>query len=286
MVPRRKPRSRFRLPGEVIIMGYLFRFFLINSIRCRRTQWLAFLGLLPVMFAGLILLLKPVLLEHGTDAASLFPEVSVLLYIHFLLPLAAIFNGTAVISSEVEDGTLPYLLTRPLPRRTIVLSKLLAGAAVTAVILTLSIALTYSVMKLGSGIGGLITGAGDYLGMVCILCLGLAAYMPLFSFTGGVLNRPVLAGLIFAFGWEPAISLIPANIRYLSISHYLHLLYSSLFGDSSIGKSAGEAILSIFYRPEEIPAYYAILILILISATFTFLSASLLRVREYRLDKE
>ena len=42
-----------------------------------------------------------------------------------------------------------------------------------------------------------------------MLALGLAAYGALFALVGAVLKRPLVVGLVFAFGWEQVALLMP-----------------------------------------------------------------------------
>ncbi|NED54877.1 ABC transporter permease subunit, partial [Micromonospora aurantiaca] len=52
-----------------------------------------------------------------------------------LLPLLALIAGTGVIGPEIDDGQIMYVLTKPIPREVIVLTKL-----VVAIILTTAFA--------------------------------------------------------------------------------------------------------------------------------------------------
>ena len=266
-------------------MNFLFKFFVKNSINSKRTIWIGVMGLVPVLFAFIIVLLKPLISEQGVSVSSLFPQVSVFLYIHFLLPLTAIFVGTAVIADEVDGRTLPYLLTRPLPRRNIVLAKLLSGAAVTGVLFIISLAMVYIIMKQENGFSGLVRDIDIYLGTVGIVFLGLVVYLPLFCLIGGILKRPVLIGLFFTFGWESTISFLPGNIKYFSISHYLHILAKRLYDNQFTNSDPKRALLNLLFRSKEISSEAAIFILLAAAGIFVVLSISLLYIKEYRLEK-
>jgi len=266
-------------------MNYLFKFFIRNNINSKRIIWIGIMALVPVIFATIILLLKPLFSEEGITVSSLFPQVSVFLYIHFLLPLTAIFVGSAVIGDEVEGRTLPYLLTRPIPRRTIVISKLFSGVLLTGVIFIISLLITYIIMKQENGFSGLMQDADIYLGTIGIVFLGMVVYLPLFCVMGGLLKRPVLLGLFFTFGWESTVSFLPGNIKYFSISHYLHILAKRLYDSQFTSTDSKRALLNLFFRSKEISSEAAVLILLAVAGVFVFLSASLLYMKEYRLEK-
>ncbi len=266
-------------------MNFLFKFFIKNNINSKRTIWIGIMALVPVIFAAIILLLNPVISKEGVTVSSLFPQVSVFLYIHFLLPLTAIFMGAAVIGDEVDGRTLPYLLTRPIPRRTIVLSKLIASAALTGLIFLFSLAVTYIIMKQENGFRGLIQDADICLGTIGIIFLGVIVYLPLFCLLGGLLKRPVLIGLFFTFGWESTVSFLPGNIKYFSVSHYLHVLAKRLYDSQFASTDTKRALLNLLFRSKEISSEAAVLILLAVACIFVFLSASLLYIKEYRLEK-
>jgi hypothetical protein len=57
-----------------------------------------------------------------------------------------------------------------------------------------------------------------YLGT---LALGLAAYGALFALMGASLERPLVIGLLFAFGWEQVALLVPGYLRRFTIAYHL-----------------------------------------------------------------
>lgn len=264
-------------------MKYLVTFFLRNGIHSRRTWWLALLGLLPVGCAMLLWMAKPLLEEEGVTVFGLFPDVGLLLFLNILLPLMAVFVGTAVIADEVEERTLSYLITRPRPRGTIVLAKLAAGYITLASVLALSLFLTFMVLVLEEGSGGLTGNLGLLLKCEAVMLLGIAAYLPLFAISGGLIKRPVLVGLFFAFGWERLVAFLPGNIRLMTVIHYLH----ELFPEGSASQGGGDLRSTILgaIPGGEVSDGTAILVLLLIAAVFTFLTTLLLKVKEYRLDQ-
>jgi ABC-2 type transport system permease protein len=57
-----------------------------------------------------------------------------------------------------------------------------------------------------------------------ILALGLAAYGALFALIGAVLKRPLVIGLVFAFGWEQVAMVMPGYLRRFTLAYYLQAL--------------------------------------------------------------
>lgn len=133
--------------------------------------------------------------------------------VYRLLALAAAIFATAVISQEVEQKTIVYLLTRPVPRPVLLLSRLLAAVTVVALIACLSaVATSYSIFGRWS----------DLLSRDLVaLIAGAFAYTALFTFVSLMLNRAMIFCLIFAFGWEAAVPNMPGDTYLLSVNSYV-----------------------------------------------------------------
>ena len=86
-----------------------------------------------------------------------------------------------------------------------------------------------------------------------VLIVGLAAYGALFAFVGASLKRPLIVGLVFAFGWEQTVLLIPGYLKRLSVAYYLQALVPhAMPQDSSIS-----ALLQVF---QEFPPVWVSLV--------------------------
>lgn len=137
----------------------------------------------------------------------------------FVLPILSVIFSSGIIAQEVEQKTIVYLLTRPLPRWRILLMKYLAAILVTTLICwctAITVALTtYGPAHLGESALG-----RDLF----ILPFGVIVYSAVFLLMGTLLNRPLILGLIFAFGWEWLINVFPGYGQFCSIMTYLHVL--------------------------------------------------------------
>lgn len=257
-------------------MGFVVKFFLRNGIHSRRTLWMTILSMIPVGIAVLLFLGKPLLEKQGVVIAALFPQVSFFLFLHFLLPLMAVFIGTAIIEDEVEERTLPYLLVRPVPRPFFILAKAIAGVLTVGFLLFVSLGLTYSVMVIDQGVSGWMADMSKLLRSGAVLFLGALVYIPLFGCLGGILKRPVLAGLLFAFGWENSVAFFPGNVKLLTVVHYLHVLFPPL---------QQTRLIDFVLPTKQISSFTSIVVLLGIAVLFSGLLVSLLVVKEYRLEQ-
>src|SRR5205809_1536215 len=132
-------------------------------------------------------------------------------YLRFAVPVLGVFYGTSLIADEVEDKTITYLFTRPIPRGAVLLGKYLAYLACTVFVVLPSVVITYLVIVPMRGSLG--ASFIDLVKDLVLLALGLAVYGAVFAFVGARFKRPLLTGLIFVFGWEQVVLAIPGYLR-------------------------------------------------------------------------
>src|SRR5947207_2622295 len=96
-------------------------------------------SLLMLLVAGAPVLLGLLirLANGGGRPTRLEPSLEGLLVVT-VLPLVALVFGTAALGSELDDGTAVHILTKPIPRWTIVLPKLVVAGGLTALLLVVS----------------------------------------------------------------------------------------------------------------------------------------------------
>jgi ABC-type transport system involved in multi-copper enzyme maturation permease subunit len=140
-------------------------------------------------------------------------------YLRFTVPVLGVFYGTSLIADEVEDKTITYLFTRPIPRGAVLVGKYLAYLGCTIFVVLPSIVLVYLlVVPIRGSLGGSFI---DLVKDLILLAVGLAVYGALFAFVGAKFKRPILTGLVFIFGWEQAALLFPGYLKRFTVAYYL-----------------------------------------------------------------
>ncbi len=166
-----------------------------------------FLLPLPVLLVGLAILAR----SSGVDPERWAAPVLVGLGLGIVLPVVALIVGTGVLGSEIDDGTVVHILTKPLPRWQIVLPKLIVAAGVT----TLAAAVPLYVA------GTLANSARLGLALALASAIGALAYSALFLALSLVTRRPVLLGLVYVLIWEGLLTNFIDGTRVLSIQQYV-----------------------------------------------------------------
>jgi ABC-type transport system involved in multi-copper enzyme maturation permease subunit len=246
-----------------------------------------FLGILlggPVVLAALIAILTRTSLGAfringaAVGGATIFGMIIWLLYIRFILPILGVFYGTSLIADEVDDKTITYLFTRPIPRSAVLLGKYLAYLACTVLLVLPSVMLVYFlIVPVG---GGSIAAAFPSLVMdFGMLIVGLAAYGAVFALVGARIKRPLVVGLVFAFGWEPTVLLFPGYLKRATVAYYLQALVTHEMPQDS----AVSLLMQVFH---EVPSVWvSLLCLGAIVAVTLYLAGRAVEQREYVLEQ-
>src|ERR1043166_6556173 len=108
--------------------GYIFTSSLREFLRFRRLwPWIG------LSFLGMVLAMVWPSLSRNATPADVYTAVSGMLLFHVLALSSAVYT-TAVVSQEVEQKTIVYLLTRPIPRCELVIFRYLASVTVVALL--------------------------------------------------------------------------------------------------------------------------------------------------------
>ncbi len=250
----------------------VFGFFAFLGARTGKTRVFAVLGLIPVALA---VVARVFLRGRAGLMADVSTEILMVFFLQFYVVILALFYGTSVAAEEVENRTLSYLVTRPIPKSSIVLGKFAAAAALMFAMVGLSLSLSYFIIN-AARLGDPAV-AGTFLRYLGVLGLGILAYTAFFTFLGTVLKRAIIVGLVFGFGWENVIQYFPGSTQRFSIVHYLKSLLPYTPGSGPTGR--GVALL--LFRLEPTSPAAAVLALAAITGVLLALACVVFRAKEY-----
>jgi ABC-type transport system involved in multi-copper enzyme maturation permease subunit len=212
-------------PGFFYAAVRIFDLSLGEMLWSRRTIFMALVVGLPVVIAVIVRLLfelgAPAMRVNNSQVTGpvIFGLMIWVFFIRFSVPVLGVFYGTSLIADEVEDKTITYLFSRPIPRGAVLVGKYLAYLACTIlVVLPAVICVWLLIVPIGGSLGA---GFPDLLVDLGLLALGLAVYGAVFALIGAALNRPLLIGLLFVFGWETMVMTIPGSLKRFSVAYYL-----------------------------------------------------------------
>ena len=222
-------RPPHKMPSLTTASLRVFDLSLGEMLWSRRTVFLALVVGGPVLIAIILRVVDalnvPAMRVNGVrlGGPSIFGLMLWFLFLRFIVPVLGIFYGTALMADEVEDKTITYLFTRPIPRSAVLIGKYLAYLASTVLIVLPSVMLVYFlVVPIGGG--GIAASFPTLLRDLALLAIGLGVYGALFAAVGAWIKRPVLVGLFFAFGWENFALALPGYMKRFTVAFYTQSL--------------------------------------------------------------
>jgi ABC-2 type transport system permease protein len=152
-----------------------------------------------------------------------------------VLPLVALIATSSVLSPEIDDGSIVYLLAKPISRHTVVVSK---------VVVAFGCVVVFAVIPML--ISGLVL-APSHRRLALAYCLGAlaagAAYTALFAWLCTLSRHCVVLGLVYVLLWEGLVGDLVAGVRWLSITRWA----SAMVEWTSGGEYAASARLGLAY---------------------------------------
>ena len=225
-------------PGFLFAALRVFDLSLSEMLWSRRTIFMALVTGVPVLLALIVrgaqaLGAGNIHVNNMTvNGPAIFGLMIWAFYLRFTIPVLGAFYGTALIADEVEDKTITYLFTRPVPRSAVLVGKYLAYLMCTLLVVLPSVVVVWLlVTPLGGSLG---QNFPDLLKDLLILGAGLIVYGALFALIGSLFKRPLMVGLVFVFGFEPAVLIFPGYLKRFTVAYYLQGLVPQAMPNDSV----------------------------------------------------
>ncbi|MFP3989310.1 ABC transporter permease [Streptomyces sp. E11-3] len=146
-----------------------------------------------------------------------------------MVPLIGVIAGTGAIGPEIDDGSVVYLLAKPIKRPTIILTKL-----------TVAIAVTMAFSAIPTFIAGMIlNGNGQQIAVAYTVAALVAsiAYAAVFLLLGTVSRHAVVIGLVYALVWETLFGSLIEGAKTLSVQQWSLALAEKVAGGQLVSSA-------------------------------------------------
>lgn len=179
----------------------------------------------------ILLILAVVLRGTGNDDLDVSSDVLQQFGLATLLPLLALIAGTGVIGPEIDDGQIMYVLTKPIPREVIVLTKL-----VVAISLVTAFAVVPTLLA-----GLVLVGSTAQLtpAFTIGVLVGGVTYSAVFVALAVASRNAVTIGLLYALVWESLLGSFAPGAKQASIQQWSLSVTDALTGASPVESSVG-----------------------------------------------
>ncbi|BAC71959.1 MULTISPECIES: ABC transporter permease [Streptomyces] len=180
------------------------------------------LGALPVLLIVLSAVVRALTGADDQVAADVLGGFA----LATMVPIIGVIAGTGAIGPEIDDGSVVYLLAKPLKRPTIIFTKLIVAIAVTMAFSALP---TFIAGMILNGNGQQIAVAYTVAALVASI-----AYAAIFLLLGTVTRHAVVFGLVYALVWEALFGSLVSGARTLSVQQWALAVGHKVSGNSLV----------------------------------------------------
>ena len=178
----------------------------------------ALLFVLPVILVALSVLVRALVgVDQDSAEATLYG-----LGLVVIVPLVALLATSGLLAPEIDDGSISYLLAKPISRHTIVASKLVVALACTLVFGAIPMSVSGLVMQTEDPAFG--------VGFAVASLAGGAADCAIFALLSVMTRHAVVIGLIYLLIWEGLLGGLLDGVRWLSVTRWSAELVDQIAG--------------------------------------------------------
>ncbi len=190
------------------------------------------LFVLPLVLIGLAVLARALVGQTDEGARHTLYGLGLVV----VVPLVALLATSGLLAPEIDDGSISYLLAKPVPRSTIVVSKLVVAVGCVLAFGTLPLLVAGLVLRTGDPS----VAVGFALGSV----LGGTAYCALFALLSVVTRHAVVVGLVYLLVWEGLLGGLLDGVRWLSVTRWSAAVVDRVAGTSLVDLSLVYALVA------------------------------------------
>ncbi|THA84131.1 ABC transporter permease subunit [Streptomyces sp. A0592] len=143
-----------------------------------------------------------------------------------MVPLIGVIAGTGAIGPEIDDGSIVYLLAKPVKRPKIIMTKLIVAISVTMAFSAIPTLIA----------GFILNGNGQQIAVAYTIAALVAsiAYSALFLLLGTVSRHAVVFGLVYALIWESLFGSLVSGAKTLSVQQWALSLAEKVAGEGYV----------------------------------------------------
>jgi len=251
----------------------IFTFFFKQGIKSKKAKiffLLSFLPVLVLLIAKIIELTNP---AARISAADIFSKAMLIIYIQLLVPILALLFGSLVINEEIDNKTLIYLTTSPVPKPAIIVGKYLAYIVLSAIIINAGLLLCFLVINIDQL--GEVSYLKQFLTFIGVGGLALIAYSAFFTLLGTLIKKSVILGLLFIFGWENVVQYFPGVTQKFTVIHFI----------KSLLPYTADNVKFLVFKLEPSGTAESIVVLLLLTLLSLFAASLIFKRKEYILSE-
>ena len=207
------PRVRFN-KGKTMV------WLTIRSILFDR-KTMAVAAILLLLLAIPLLWLRDPPADDDDAGMELFVNVVVIVYLQFIVLYTCFLYGTALITSEVDDRTMTYLISRPISRFEIVVYKYIGYVVSIFALFAVPVILNYLILAPFEGLGAVGSNLGILFYSLGSVLMGVMVWGALFLLMASVFKNPLMPGFFYCLLWESFLDNMGGNLPKATVTYYV-----------------------------------------------------------------
>ena len=247
----------------------IFIFYLKRGLKAKKSRLFFLISLIPVLILFIAKVIEIINPGSQVSAADIFSKVFLVIYIQLLLPMLALFFGSSVINEEIDNKTLVFLTTAPVPKSAIVLGKYVSYGLLSLIIINIGFILSFLIINITQL--NQIVYIREFFTFFGVGILALFSYSAFFMLLGTLFKKSLLLGLLFIFGWEGVVQYFPGTTQKFTLIHYI----KSLLPESS------ENIKFLVFKLEPSSPVESFIVLLLVTVLSLIVASFIFNRKEY-----
>lgn len=245
----------------------IFRTQLWTVLRSKRALVCLVLALSPAVVA----MVPP----RSVDASEVVWVIGMMFVLQLIAPLIGLLAGSAVLTEEIENRTITYAFTRPVPRVALFLGRYLATLLLVSVLLAVAAYLLVALAPLRGRVVDLAPGILGQLMPAAVLAGAL--YALLTAGLGVFVKRPMIVGLFYLIAMEGLLANLPGSAQKATFQYYLRGIFTRL----GVEENAFLREMEMITRTEYLSPTESALRLVVLMVLATGVAAYGIRRRQY-----
>ena len=197
----------------------------VRSVFGRRRGLLLFV--LPAVLVAIAVLVRGLVGSDDLAAQHTLDRLG----LSVIVPLVALLATTGLLAPEIDDGSISYLLAKPVSRHTIVVGKLVVAICCVAVFGSVPMLVAGLVLRPDEPAVG--------IGFAVGALAGGTAYCVLFALLSVLTRHAVVVGLVYLLVWENLLGGLLDGVRWLSITQWARAVVEQVAGISGLTQDLG-----------------------------------------------
>jgi ABC-2 type transport system permease protein len=181
---------------------------------------------LLVLLPATLLVLAIVITAFGQSNEAVAAALLQRYGVGTLLPLVALIVTTGVLGTEIDDGSIVFLLSKPISRPVILRTKLAVAIGISVVFAAVPVLIA----------GVIMVGSADNMavGFTIGALAGVVAYSAIFLLINVLTRHAVVVGLLYALVWEGLVGGFVPGARELSVQQWALSLSNSVMSNTFV----------------------------------------------------